>query len=197
MRLKLYRTYWNNPFRALNICGSAASFHWIVSPGESNFVTITEQAFSTYTKFLFRKLVGKLVCPAERWPEIVNGRPGNFENWLRCTWVSGSLPCGTIACTGSFSNQEAQFMRKTVLPQWCGKSRETLPVPQLACYVNFNFWVIWLTFEFFVLPCGVFSTCTKLLSIFLSQVGFAELKKTADNRANIGGTIIGAPIVGQ
>ena len=27
------------------------------------------------------------------------------------------------------------------------------------------------------------------------QVGFAELKKTADNRANIGGTIIGAPIV--
>ena len=34
----------------------------------------------------------------------------------------------------------------------------------------------------------------------MSQVGFAELKKTADNRANIGGTIIGAtnrrPIVG-
>ena len=30
-----------------------------------------------------------------------------------------------------------------------------------------------------------------------AQVGFAELKKTADNRANIGGTIIGAPIVGQ
>ena len=31
-----------------------------------------------------------------------------------------------------------------------------------------------------------------------SQVGFAKLKKTADNRANIGGTIIiGVPIVGQ
>ena len=30
-----------------------------------------------------------------------------------------------------------------------------------------------------------------------SQVGFSELKETADNRANIGGTIIGAPIVGQ
>ena len=29
------------------------------------------------------------------------------------------------------------------------------------------------------------------------QVGFAEFKNTADNRANIGGTIIGAPIVGQ
>ena len=31
----------------------------------------------------------------------------------------------------------------------------------------------------------------------LSQVGFAELKETADDCANIGGTIIGAPIVGQ
>ena len=30
-----------------------------------------------------------------------------------------------------------------------------------------------------------------------TQVGFAELKKTADDRTNIGGTIIGAPIVGQ
>ena len=30
----------------------------------------------------------------------------------------------------------------------------------------------------------------------VSQVGFAELKETADDRANIGGTIIGAPIVG-
>ena len=30
-----------------------------------------------------------------------------------------------------------------------------------------------------------------------SQVGFAEFDNTADNRANIGGTIIGAPIVGQ
>ena len=31
----------------------------------------------------------------------------------------------------------------------------------------------------------------------ISQVGFAEFDNTADNRANIGGTIIGAPIVGQ
>ena len=31
----------------------------------------------------------------------------------------------------------------------------------------------------------------------ISQVGFAELKETADDRAIIGGTIIGAPIVGQ
>ena len=38
---------------------------------------------------------------------------------------------------------------------------------------------------------GVASTAT------LSQVGFAESNNTADNRANIGGTIIGAPIVGQ
>ena len=30
-----------------------------------------------------------------------------------------------------------------------------------------------------------------------AQVGFAEFNNTADNRANIGGTIIGAPIVGQ
>ena len=30
-----------------------------------------------------------------------------------------------------------------------------------------------------------------------TQVGFAELKETADDRANIGGTIIGAPIIGQ
>ena len=30
-----------------------------------------------------------------------------------------------------------------------------------------------------------------------SHVGFAEFNNTADNRANIGGTIIGAPIVGQ
>ena len=33
--------------------------------------------------------------------------------------------------------------------------------------------------------------------MLLAQIEFAELKKTADNRANIGGTIIGAPIVGQ
>ena len=30
-----------------------------------------------------------------------------------------------------------------------------------------------------------------------SQVGFAEFNNTVDNRANIGGNIIGAPIVGQ
>ena len=30
-----------------------------------------------------------------------------------------------------------------------------------------------------------------------SQVGFAELKETTDDRANIGGTIIDVPIVGQ
>ena len=30
-----------------------------------------------------------------------------------------------------------------------------------------------------------------------TQVRFAEFNNTADNRANIGGTIIGAPIVGQ
>ena len=30
-----------------------------------------------------------------------------------------------------------------------------------------------------------------------TQVGFAEFNNTADNRANISGTIIGAPIVGQ
>ena len=29
----------------------------------------------------------------------------------------------------------------------------------------------------------------------LTQVGFAELRETVDDRANIGGTIIGAPIV--
>ena len=31
----------------------------------------------------------------------------------------------------------------------------------------------------------------------LTQVGFGELKETADDRANIGGIIIGALIVGQ
>ena len=33
--------------------------------------------------------------------------------------------------------------------------------------------------------------------VYTSQVGFAELKETTNDRANIGGTIIGAPIVGQ
>ena len=36
-----------------------------------------------------------------------------------------------------------------------------------------------------------------LLLPFLTQVGFAGIKETDDDRANIGRTIIGAPIVGQ
>ena len=32
--------------------------------------------------------------------------------------------------------------------------------------------------------------------LIIAQVGFAELEETADDRANIGGTIIGAPIIG-
>ena len=39
--------------------------------------------------------------------------------------------------------------------------------------------------------------CTVFLTKVDTQVGFAEFNNTADNRANIGGTIIGAPIVGQ
>ena len=40
-------------------------------------------------------------------------------------------------------------------------------------------------------PCSMFpSPC-------LFQVGLAKLKENADDRANIGGTIIGALIVGQ
>ena len=35
------------------------------------------------------------------------------------------------------------------------------------------------------------------LVVLSTQVGFAEFNNTADNRANIGGIIIGAPIVGQ
>ena len=34
-------------------------------------------------------------------------------------------------------------------------------------------------------------------AVVLTQVGFAELKKTANNRANIGDTFIGVPIIGQ
>ena len=37
----------------------------------------------------------------------------------------------------------------------------------------------------------------KIFTILWPQVGFAELKKSADDRANISGTIIGAPIVSQ
>ena len=40
-------------------------------------------------------------------------------------------------------------------------------------------------------------TILPLFTYSVSQVGFAEFNNTADNRANIGGTIIGAPIVGQ
>ena len=39
-------------------------------------------------------------------------------------------------------------------------------------------------------------TLTTEVGAVTTQVGFAELKETADDRANIGGTIIGAPIVG-
>ena len=46
----------------------------------------------------------------------------------------------------------------------------------------------------FALVCHFFSVLSKFPP---SQVGFAELKETADDRANISGTIIGAPIVGQ
>ena len=41
------------------------------------------------------------------------------------------------------------------------------------------------------------SAIREKLTRLRTQVGFAELKKTADNQANIGGNIIGAPIVGQ
>ena len=41
------------------------------------------------------------------------------------------------------------------------------------------------------------SYSSSVASVFVTQVGFAEFNNTADNRANIGGTIIGAPIVGQ
>ena len=45
-------------------------------------------------------------------------------------------------------------------------------------------------FQFFL----IFST-EKIFLQNAAQVGFAELKETADDWANIGGTIIGAPIV--
>ena len=51
-----------------------------------------------------------------------------------------------------------------------------------------------------ILISNYFSQDAFFLFIFfdlLTQVGFAEFNNTADNRANIGGTIIGAPIVGQ
>ena len=44
---------------------------------------------------------------------------------------------------------------------------------------------------------GTFTYITLQFLWSESQVGFAELKETADDRVNIGGTIIGAPIIGQ
>ena len=46
------------------------------------------------------------------------------------------------------------------------------------------------TFEFYYVV-------QQLIKLLVAPVGFAELKETADDRANIGGTFIGAPIVGQ
>ena len=43
----------------------------------------------------------------------------------------------------------------------------------------------------------MFARIYNLYTLYTSEVRFAELKKTVDDRANIGGTIIGAPIVGQ
>ena len=42
-----------------------------------------------------------------------------------------------------------------------------------------------------------FPTHSLTALLLLSQVGFAELKETTDDRANIGGTTFSAPIVGQ
>ena len=49
------------------------------------------------------------------------------------------------------------------------------------------------------LQCRQFLRMESLQSLtrLRSQVGYAELKETADYRANIGVTIIGAPIIGQ
>ena len=58
-----------------------------------------------------------------------------------------------------------------------------------AYHVLFNKF-LFFNFEFSVLN-------SQFLFSFISQVGFAKLKKMADNRANIGGAIIGVPIVGQ
>ena len=52
-----------------------------------------------------------------------------------------------------------------------------------------SFWYYRIKSEIFILGYN--------FVLITSQVGFAEFNKTADNRANIGGTIIGAPIVGQ
>ena len=46
------------------------------------------------------------------------------------------------------------------------------------------------------MPKKIIFYCRGLFTIG-NQVGFAELKETADDRANIGGTIVGAPIIGQ
>ena len=52
--------------------------------------------------------------------------------------------------------------------------------------------VIFLKIHFYT-----FFSTLKVGTFLSTQVGFAEFSNTADNRANIGGTIIGAPIVGQ
>lgn len=56
-----------------------------MSTAESNFATITERRrpSSTYSEFLFRKLVGKLVWLAETRLGIVRAAATNFENWPR------------------------------------------------------------------------------------------------------------------
>ena len=47
--------------------------------------------------------------------------------------------------------------------------------------------------------CGVDGDTGNIVHMYkhLTQVGFAELKETVDDRANIGGAVIGAPNVGQ
>ena len=47
------------------------------------------------------------------------------------------------------------------------------------------------------LSSAVFTPKHPIWTDVATQVGFAEFNNTADNRADIGGTIIGAPIVGQ
>ena len=68
---------------------------------------------------------------------------------------------------------------------------------------KFNFWSAILVRPFFISRCWIHRFIIKHIKNRwkkyqpTSQVGFAEFNNTADNRANIGGTIIGAPIVGQ
>ena len=66
-----------------------------------------------------------------------------------------------------------------------------LPLYQIDGVVFLNFLEVYL-----LVVCIKYQKNFGLLRL-VSQVGFAEFNNTADNRANIGGTIIGAPIVGQ